>query len=359
VILSVADYYQRQGAGPAEAMHLNRAVSDLRTAIHARPDDEGLWTTLVRVLNRRHGIGPASCAASAAIAIGHPASLFEGDASGQGEAVGEPEVPLPMVVDSTVAPPALPPTARRLFALCEDSFDKVLPFNAAAWRLRKPTGPHRELVDEAGAVAEALGISEPRLRVTYLAPSACMPIAGNPPTIVVGGSLQQVTTAGERVFLFARALKIASNHLSPALRARPEDLDVALQALFQGQEGSRTQHGEPRQLQDLRKRLLKAVPRRWRDEVESLVLELRGNPGFSTGAAPFAIAELGDYIALTLTGDVPSAVNALLKVAGHDVPASAAARLNAVRETPEAWAVVRFAISDAHFEARTRAGVDP
>jgi hypothetical protein len=359
VILAVADYYQRQGAGPAESMHLNRAVSDLRTAIDASPGDEGLWTTLVRVLKRRLGPGPASCAASAAIAIGHPASLFEGDATSRGEAVGEAKVPLSSVVDSIVSPPGLPQTVRRLFSLCEHSFDKALPFDASAWRLRRPSGPHRDLVDEAGAVAEALGISEPRLKVTYVAPSACMPVAGDPPTIVVGGNLHEMTTPRERMFLFARALKIASNHLAPALRARPEDLDVALLALLQGHEASREQLPEPRQMQELRKRLLKAVPRRWRDEVESLVLELRGNAGFSTRAVPFAISELGDRIALTLTGDVPSAVNALLKIAGHDVPQSEAGRLRAIRETPEAWTVVRFAISDAHFEARAQAGVDP
>ena len=359
VILAVADYYRRQGAGPAEAMHLNRAASDLRTAIDAHPDSEGLWTTLVRVLSRRHGPGPASCAASAAIAIGHPASLFEGDVTTRDEALGEAKVPLSNVVDGIVAPQGLPPTVRRLFALCEHSFDKVLPFDASAWHLRRPLGPHRGLIEEAGAVAEVLGISEPRLKVTYVAPVACMPISGDPPTIVIGGNLHEMTTPRERVFLFARALKVATNHLAPALRARPEDLDVALLALLQGHEASHTQRPESRQMHDLRKKLLKAVPRRWRDEVESLVLELRGSAGFSTRAVPFAIAELGDRVALTLTGDVPSAVNALLKIAGHDVPVRDAGRLGAIQETPEAWATIRFAISDAHFEARTQAGVDP
>ena len=359
VILAIADYYQRQGAGPAESMHLNRAVSDLRAAIDVDPGSEGSWTTLVRVLARRHGPGPASCAASAAIAAGHPASLFEGDVTSREEALGEAKVPLSIVVDSIVAPPGLPQTARRLFALCEHSFDKVLPFDAGAWRLRKPSGPHRSLIEEAGAVAEALGVSEPRVKVTYVAPAACMPVSGDPPTIVVGGNLHELTNPRERMFLFARALKIASLHLAPALRARPEDLDVALLALLQGHEASRAHQPEPRQTQDLRKKLLKAVPRRWRDEVESLVLELRGNAAFSTRGVPFAIAELGDRAALTLTGDVPAAVNALLKIAGHDVPAGHRDRLSAIRETPEAWAVIRFAISDAHFEARAQAGVDP
>jgi len=71
-----------------------------------------------------------------------------------------------------------------------------------------------------------------------------------------------------------------------------------------------------------------------------------------------AISELGDRVALTLTGDVPSAVDALLKIAGHDPPSSDSARLTAILQNREAWAIVRFAISDAHFEARTQAGVD-
>ncbi len=358
VILAIADYYQRQGAGPAESMHLNRALNDLRAAVEARPGDEALWTTLVRVTHRRHGPGPASCVASAAIAVGHPAALFEGDVSDRGEAIGTPKLPLSLQVDGVVAPAEVPQTLRRLFALCEQSFDKAMPFDAGAWRLRKPSGAHRALIEEAGTVAQALGISEPHLRITYVAPAACMPISGDPPTLVLGGNLHDMTTPLERVFLFARALKVAGSHLAPALRARPEDLDTTLLALLQGHQASRKHGPESQQMLALRKKLLRAVPRRWRDEVESLVLELQGDREFSTRAVPFAISELGDRVALTLTGDVPSAVNALLKIAGHGVPASHAGRVDAIRETPEAWALVRFAMSDAHFEARAQAGVD-
>ncbi len=359
VLLAVADFHHRQGDAPAEAMHLNRAVVDLRAAIDEAPGSEGLWTTLVRVLGRRHGRGPASCAASAAIALGHSPSLFEGEVTELGEALGEPAIPLSPSVDDVVAPREISRTVRRLFALCEHAFDKALPFDAAAWGLRRPSGAHRTLVEEAGAIAEMLGLSEPRLKVTTVAPAACMPITGEPPTIVVGARLHEMTTPRERAFLFARALKVASSHLAPALRGRPEDLDAALLALMQGHETGRLEHAETRRLDDLRKRLLKSVPRKSRDEVESLVLELRGDPTFSTRAVPLAISVLGDRVALTLTGDVPSATSALLKVAGRAVDARDAGRLGAIRETPEAWAIVRFASSDAHFEARTQAGVDP
>ena len=356
VILALADQFDRQSAGPAAAMHLNRAVVDLREAIDERPDDEALWTTLVRVLNRRHGPGPASCAASAAIALGYPASLFIGTVTENDEALGEAQLPLSTAVDRIVAPRALPPTALRLFALCEQAFDKVLPFDAAAWRLRRLSGKHRSLIEEAGLIAEGLGISEPKIRLTDASPMACMPISGDPPTLVLGATLAEHTTRPERVFLFARSLKVASTHLAPGLRVSPDDLDAVLLALLGTHEASRATRLAPPDAQELRRKLVRAAPRRHRDEIESLVLELRGDTDFSSRSVPMAIAELGSRVALTLTGDVPSAVNALLKVAG--MPRVEARRLTMVRAAPEAWGLIRFALSDAHFEARAQAGVD-
>ncbi|MDH3202421.1 MAG: hypothetical protein OEM15_16140 [Myxococcales bacterium] len=355
VILALADQFDRQGASAAAAMHLNRAVADLREAIDEHPEDEALWTTLVRVLNRRHGSGPASCAASAAIALGYPASLFVGTVTENYEALGEAQLPLSTAVDRIVVPKALPPTALRLFSLCEPAFDKVLPFDAAAWRLRRVPGKQRALVEEAGLVAEGLGMSEPKIRLTDASPKACMPISGDPPTLVLGATLAEHTTRRERVFLFARALKVASSHLAPALRLSPEELDAVLLTLLDTHEASRV---APPDAQELRRKLMRAVPRRSRDEVESLVLEIRGDPDFSAQSVPIAIAELGSRVALTLTGDVPSAVNALIKVAGREMPSAQTPRLAVVRATPEAWRLIRFASSDAHFEARTQAGVD-
>ncbi|MGB5811658.1 MAG: hypothetical protein WBG86_14065, partial [Polyangiales bacterium] len=194
VILALADHYERQGATAASAMHLNRALVDLQEAIDARPQEEGLWTTVVRVLARRRGRGPASCAASAAVAAGFSPSLFEGSITERHEAFGQPELPLLADLDRVVTPRGLPPTVLRLFSLCENGFDKVLPFDAQAWKLRRVPGKDRGLVEEAGLVAEGLGVSEPKLRVTSASPTACMPISGDPPTLVVGERLGELTT---------------------------------------------------------------------------------------------------------------------------------------------------------------------
>ncbi len=355
VVFALADHFDRQGAEQATAMHLNRALVDLRESIDHRPEDETLWTRMVRVLERRHGPGPASCAASAAIAVGHAPALFAGATTEHDGAIGTPRSPLSAVVDRVVAPRELPATLVRLFTLCENAFDKHLPFDTGAWKLKRPSGTQRTLVEEARLVAKALGLEEPKLRMTVASPIACMPIAGSPPTLVLGGSLLERTTREERAFLFARALKVAASHLSPALRARPEQLDAALGALL-GDHGGRS---IPPETSVLRRKLLGAIPRRWRDETESLVIEVRGDAHFSSARVPSAIAALGNRVALTLTGDVPSALQALLKVAGQEVPGTNSARMAAIRQSPEVWSMVQFAISDAHFEARTQAGVDP
>ena len=75
-------------------------------------------------------------------------------------------------------------------------------------------------------------------------------------------------------------------------------------------------------------------------------------------AAVQSAGSLGDRAALVLTGDTPAAVSGLLKIAGCELTAGPAGRLAAVAGTPEALALVHFAVSDAHFEARAQAGVD-
>jgi len=359
VILALADHFDRQGAPAAQAMHLNRAAADLREAIEERPDDESLWTALVRVLDRRHGEGPASCAASAAIALGAPPSLFSGSVTEDGRAFGEPRLPLVQEISRVVAPNELPEAALRLFSLCEPAFDKSIPFDSSAWKLRRVPATHRALVEEAKLVAQALGIGEPRVRMTHASGVACVPIGSDPPEVVVGSQLLERTTREQRVFLLARALEVARRGLAPLVRARREELGAWLTALLGGRETRRTRRQPSLGPEERRRKLIRAIPRRSRDEAESLVLELRGDPGFSVDSVPLAAAALGSRVALILTGDMPSAVGALLELSGQEVPGGVGERLGLIRTLPEAWELVRFAVDDAHFEARTQAGVDP
>ncbi|MEM7135433.1 MAG: tetratricopeptide repeat protein [Myxococcota bacterium] len=358
LVLALTDHFERQGTPAAASMHLNRALADVRDAIDADPEDGELWTTIVRILGRRHGPGPASCAASAAIALGHPAALFEGAVDERGRTLGTPQIPIDSNVDRITTPKELPATLLRVFEMCEQGFEKLLPLDSGGWKLRRVPTSMRALHGEASQVAKALGLGEPKLRIASGSSTVCMPISGQPMTIAIGEQLTEVTSERERVFLLARALKIASLHLAPALRAQPSDLDAVLLALLGTQEASRAQRPPPTQADDLRRTLVRSVPRRSRNDLEGLILELRGDQGFSSLAVPMAIAALGNQVALTLTGDVPSAVTALLRASGEPVPEIQHAKLAVIRDTPEVWNLIRFALSNAHFEARAQAGVD-
>ncbi|MEM7434155.1 MAG: tetratricopeptide repeat protein [Myxococcota bacterium] len=358
LILALADHFERQGTAAAASMHLNRALVDLRDAIDVDPEDEELWTTIVRILGRRHGPGPASCAASAAVALGYPVALFAGAIDEGGRSLGTPRDPIDLEVDRIATPKELPATALRVFEMCEQGFEKLLPLDAGGWKLRRVPNSMRALHAEASQVANALGLSEPKLRVASGSSTVCMPISSQPLTIAIGEQLAEATSERERSFLFARALKVASLHLAPALRAQPADLDAALLALLGNQEASRAERPPPPRVDDVRRTLVRSVPRRSRNELEGLVLELRGDHSFSSLAVPMAIAALGNQVALTLTGDLPSAVTALLRASGEPVPDVPHAKLAVIRDTPEVWNLVRFALSDAHFEARAQAGVD-
>jgi cyanophycinase-like exopeptidase len=91
-----------------------------------------------------------------------------------------------------------------------------------------------------------------------------------------------------------------------------------------------------------------------------LAIEMGGAPGFDPSRLGLHAAELGDRLALLALGATPSALSALLALANTRLPeaAGSAERVTATKKVPEAWSLVRFAISDAHFDARHRAGAD-
>ena len=354
VIIALADHYGRQEAPRAQAMHLNRAAADLRSAIDETPNQPGLWATLVEVLRRRHGPGPASCAAAAAVALGHSiGDLAEWDAHREGGG------PLPESVQDAIAPRSLPQGARRLFALCEPGFDKAMPFESSAWQPRKASRDLRSIREEFDACARTLALSDAKLLTTTASQTTCMPVSSAPPTLLIGAAIGEKTSARERKFLFLRALTVAAAHLSAPARAKIGELEFALRVLVRGHALPGADEAERKAAASLRRRLIRGVPRRQRGEVEGLLLELRGDSDFSEESVGLSVAEFGNRAALILTGDIPGSVDALLKVVGAHVPIEDPLRAGVIRQSREAWGLIRFAISDAYFEARRLAGIDP
>lgn len=359
VLKAIADFYGRQNAQTALAMHLNRAVNDFRHALESDPTDHAAWSGLAQVLEWRGRVDPARCIASAAAALGimdvELGKLLDahGGAPGGGGGAADSEL------DDMLAPDMLTPATRAVFRLAADALEKTLPFDPKQIRAERVgrENPLRPMLDE---VSRWFGASDVELYITTVAPRVCVPVSGQPIAIVVGRDIFTATDEREKLFLLARCFKIARSNLSVAVRTQPGDLALALAGLIRSFDMNYAPAGfAPAQLDDMARRVSKHVNKRVRDELLPNVLEMGGTPGFDPTRLALAASELGDRVALLATGSAPAAIGALLKLAGDTGgPPQTTVRVAAIRRLPSASALLGFAISDAHFEARHRAGAD-
>lgn len=360
VLRAMADFYGRQNAQSALSMHLNRAVADLRAAIQRDATELVGWSGLVELLGWRGRPDAARAAASAAAAVGMVdpdlAHLLDaqGGIPGAGPAASDPEI------EETLSPPMLNRVTRAVFQLAGDAFEKVLPFDPrslAAERLPKEHG-FRQATQQ---IARWFQIPDLQLYYTRQAPRVCVAVSSHPPTIVLGSELFTVSNEREKEFLLARAVKAAKTNLAVVVRSQPAQLATAIAGLVRSYDSNYSPHGmDAAVLDDAARRMTKAVHRRIRDELMPLVIEMAGAHDFDPTRLGLAASELGDRVALLAVGSTPSAIDGLFRLAGNQIPASAAARLRvqAVGEIPEAASLLAFSISDDYFDARQRAGAD-
>lgn len=361
VLRAMVDLYERQRAPAALAMHLGRAAGDFRRIVEEDATSIDAWSGLVEVLDWKDRRDAARACASVATALGvQDVALGSrldsaGGIPGAGTAAADPDL------RDAIAPRMLNRTVFEVFRLGGEAFDKALPFDAKAWRAEKlPTrGP--SLRDEAMRVARVFGISDLQVLVTSAAPRLCVAVGDRPATILVGHDLAASTTEAERAVLFTRALGIIHAGLAVVMRSQPEAVLLLVGGLLKSIDPMYS-HGQldPRALDDMSKRIGKNIPRKNRDALVPLAIEMGGAPGFDPARLGLHAAELGDRLALLALGATPAAFSALLALANTRLPetASSAERVAATKKVPEAWSLVRFAISDAHFDARHRAGAD-
>ena len=357
---AMADLYTRQRAQPALAMHLNRAVSDFRHALATDLADTAAWLGLVEVLGWRRRTDAARVVASAGVAMGivdvELGKLLD-------EGGGVPGVPVTLAdesVEDAIAPAAVTGPLRAVFRALGSSLEKVNPFDPRTLRAEK-IGPKdtaiRPIVLE---VQRALGIEgEVEVWLAAGAPRACLPVQSSPPVLVVGKDLLAGTDEREKRFLVARALKIARAQLALAVRTPPAELGLLLAGLVLNADPN-YQHGlDPAQAQEWARRVARTVPRRALEDNGPLLFEMAGAPEHDPARLPLAVAELGSRAALLATGSVPHGLSALAKmVVEAGLPADPSARAGVLARIPEAASLLAFAISDGHFEVRTRAGAD-
>ena len=352
VLKAMADLYQRQNAPSALAMHLGRALTDFRHLIDQSPTDPFAWSGLVEVLDWKGQPDASRAAASAAIAYGVTDLGLAQRVGPAGEIPGAGVGAHDAELRDLLAPPRLSRAVFEVFRLANDAFERAVPFDPKAWRASRVKND--PLLAEARQVGAFFGAGDVQLLVTAAAPRLCLPVGSSPVTLLIGEDLGSGTTPAQRAFLFARAIAVASAHLTVAMRTQPEQLAPTLLALQRQFDPHVATAGvDARVLEDLTKKVGKGIARRSRDALGLVLLEMVNAPGYDPTRLGIAAAELGDRLALLALGSAPAAIEALLQLAGIG---DAAPRHQLIAKVPEARELLRFAVSDPYFDARVRAG---
>lgn len=360
ILRALADLYERQNAESALSMHLNRASGDFRRQIEEEPSSSEAWTGLAEVLTWRGADDAGRVVASTALASGVSEITLTGRLDAAGGAPGGGAAATDPELHDLLAPTLLTPATFEVFREVGPTLDKLLPFDAKAWRTEKVDRRDDPLHLEAQRVARWFGHADVQILISDAAPKVCVPVSSEPLTIVVGREVAAQASAGERAFLFARAAKVASVELGVAMRSPPRQLGLYLAALVRLYDPHHQPADiEPKELELAVKRMSRALPRRVRDVLGPAAVEMGGTRGFDAARIGLAAAQLGDRAGLLAIGNVPMAVLSLLRLAGISGRGqSPGERVESLRNVPEALDLVRFAMSDAHFDARRRIGAD-
>ena len=360
ILRALAELYQRQNAHSAQSMHMNRAVADFRQALARDPADPSVWPGLVEVLAWRGQPDAARCVASSAFAIGVTDVELAKYVDPQGGVPGAGSAAADDGLDDVLAPPQLTRATRALFRMAGDALDKALPFDLKAFRADKVPREHafRSAQLEVG---RWFGIPDLQIYQTYQAPRVCVAVSSSPVVVLVGGELFTSTDDREKLFLLARAVKVAKANMAVAVRSQPEHLGLAVAGLIRSYAPKYPATGLDQGLvDDMAHRVAKLVHRRVRDELFPIVMEIAGTQGFDPSLVGLYASELGDRAALLATGSVPAAIDALLELAASAgvTERSPSGRVPAIQRVPEAWSLLEWSLSDGCFEIRQRIGAD-
>jgi tetratricopeptide (TPR) repeat protein len=360
IIKALVEFHTRHRQQSALAMHLNRAVAEFRQAIVADLSDPSAWLGLIEVLRWRGRQDGARAIASAASALGitDPDVARLLDAGGGAPAAGAAAADGSLV--ELLAPPSLPAPARTVLHLVGTTLEKVIPFDPRAYRAEKLGPRDGSFRATAVEVARWFGIEDVEVWVTPSVPRVCVPVSSAAPVALLVGRDLLASDERERIFMIARALKIAREGLTIAVRTQPQELVLAMAGLVFGFDPNYKAPGlDPAQVQDWSRRIARQLPRRAADDLGPVVFEMSHSQDYDPARMPMAASELGDRVALIACGSAPAAFSALLKLSGEPgLGEGSRARLEQVRRHPEILSLATFAISDAHFEARHRAGAD-
>ncbi|MCA9601216.1 MAG: tetratricopeptide repeat protein, partial [Myxococcales bacterium] len=359
VIRALADLYAHQGARAAHALHLNRAIADLRDAFVNDPSDERTLPTLVEVYRWQSRLDAARATASVATALGiarlDVAKVVDaaGAIPGAGKAAFDP------MLDDILAPDALQPATRAVLEHASPVFEKVSKLETS-WVLSSRRVPDRDprIAAPLRRAKEWLG-REVTVYETDKLGRVCFPVQSEPLEILMGRRLLDACTEDECLFLLLRAGKVSLAGLGVVTRVEMEHLATLLRSIRFAFDLDPMATAS-KQEATVAARISKAIGKKEREALLPLVRAASTRPDYEARRIALAACELGDRAALVATGSVPAGMGALLKMAGVSRPMTGPTNVRAagLARVEEALGLVLFGLSEEHFEARMRTGAD-
>jgi tetratricopeptide (TPR) repeat protein len=354
VLEALAELYRKQNAQAALAIHANRAAGDFRHVLAADLADKSAWLGLAQVLRWRGREDAARCVAQAATALGIEGTSLEV----RGALHRVPLSALNETIEESLSPAPLPSVVRTVMRAVAPTLEKVLPFDLRTYKVERLTNPSvRSMVLE---IARCFEIPDVEIWVTPVAPRVCVPVSSAPHVVLMIGRDLLSIDESEQMFVFARALEIARLGLSVAVRTQPDELALLMAGLVHHLDPNYEAPGiDPAAVVEYGRRIARQLPRRAALELGPVIFEMAGTPDYDPRRMAMASSELGNRVALLAAGSITAALSALLKQSGEPgIAEVATTRIGQVAKFPEASALIHFAISELHFEARSRTGTD-
>jgi tetratricopeptide (TPR) repeat protein len=351
VVRLVAGFHRRRGDAQALAAHLHAAVEGQRSYLEEHLEQAEAWEGLADALEEARASDAAAMVRSLALALSAVPSVH-----GARPPEGAGSAGLSELLDDLVFPDAMPACTRLLFRYGSEALNRVVPFDPkaiGAQRLSR-NHPFRALAED---LARKAGMGDLEILGSSALPSAFVTVADSPAQLVVGEELLENLDPEEQAFLTARALKIARSQASITCRIRPDEMGLLIHALIRTE---LPQHAPPGHaaaaLENAARRIAKQLSRKQVTELAPILRELAQSPGFDASRVYTLASGAGNRAGLLVTGSPRAALSGLLKLAGR-MP-SGPMRVEHVVGVEEARDLLSFALRDAHFEARQRAGAD-
>ncbi|MGB0679307.1 MAG: tetratricopeptide repeat protein [Polyangiales bacterium] len=360
LIEALAAFYRRQHASVALSALVDRASEDLRQAVVRGPADAALWQGQIRFLAAEGRAERAQVMAAAATALGIDLPTQAALCGPEGTLPGARQRALDAVLDPQLFPPSVSPALRQLLRLTTRAFERAIPFDLKALQATLVRGAGDLLADELQTLRQWLPEQDIEVWSTSVLPDACLPLAARPLRLLLGTSLRQHPEPAVRLFALLRGAACARAGLAVALYSAEDDLAHTVASLIHHHCPTFVPAGmQPGSLAPLGKKLRRWLERRDRAEVAEAAAACAADPNFQVQHIGVGVRDYANRVALLATGNLAAGLHTLLHIARVPVPNALPGRVDAMRQSPEAWSLFNFACSDAYIEARRHAAPPP